>query len=52
MGSSGCGKSTLLNAIVGLVQLDAGEIKIPSLGKKDVGFMPQVSINLLKEVWS
>ncbi|CAH1395212.1 unnamed protein product [Nezara viridula] len=41
LGSSGCGKSTLLNSIVGLMQLDAGEIRIPSLGKKDIGFMPQ-----------
>lgn len=41
LGSSGCGKSTLLNSIVGLMQLDAGEIRMPSMGKRDIGFMPQ-----------
>ena len=54
LGASGCGKTTVLSIIVGQLKLDGGSISVfgglPGDDKigipgKNVGYMPQVSIN-------
>jgi zinc/manganese transport system ATP-binding protein len=45
LGPNGVGKSTLLNAILGLVPLAAGEIRVlgraPGVSNHDIGYLPQ-----------
>lgn len=46
MGSSGCGKTTLISSLVGLLELDGGDIEIfggpaKNIDKLKVGYMPQ-----------
>ena len=45
LGPNGAGKSTLLNAILGLVPLTAGEIRVhgrpPGVSNHDIGYLPQ-----------
>lgn len=42
LGPSGCGKTTLLRSMVGMTQLDAGNIHLKAQKKNNVGYMPQV----------
>lgn len=41
VGENGAGKSTLTNAILGLVPIAGGSIKLNGLTKSDIGFLPQ-----------
>jgi ABC-type multidrug transport system ATPase subunit len=45
MGASGCGKTTLISSLIGVTELDAGEIEIfgnaPRENKLRIGYMPQ-----------
>lgn len=47
LGPSGCGKTTLLNCIVGRTKLDNGVINLESNVIDDIGYMPQVSNNII-----
>jgi len=44
LGPSGCGKSTLLQCLIGIMELDSGQIDLKAKHLKDVGYMPQVNI--------
>lgn len=46
LGPSGCGKSTLLQCIMGSMELDSGCIDLKATHLKDVGYMPQVNIEI------
>src|SRR5438046_9195340 len=41
LGPNGVGKSTLLKAILGLVPLAAGEIRLANGGRRGIGYLPQ-----------
>lgn len=41
LGPSGCGKSTLLQCLIGIMELDSGQIDLKAKHLKDVGYMPQ-----------
>ncbi len=41
VGENGAGKSTLTNAILGLLPIAGGSIKLYGLTKSDIGFLPQ-----------
>lgn len=44
LGPSGCGKTTLLSCIIGQCKLDAGHIQLSVKKKKEIGYMPQVTL--------
>lgn len=47
LGPSGCGKTTLLKCIVGRMRLDAGEIILGVRHRSQIGYMPQVCMEIV-----
>jgi ATP-binding cassette subfamily F protein 3 len=46
VGDNGTGKTTLFNAILGMVDLDQGDIEIPNRKNRMIGYLPQDLVEL------